>query len=80
MSVIPVDEPPAADGAANPRRFWRRLARALDAYFVDRSRRAMPAATLRRSKHEVDRCRRLMRKSPAMASVANIGSGRFARI
>jgi hypothetical protein len=79
MSVIPVDEPGAVTGAANPQRFWQRLAQALDAYFVDRSRRAMPAATLRRSKHEIDRCRRLMRKGRAMASVATISSRRFAR-
>ena len=48
MSVTPVDEAPG---------IWRRLAQALDAYFVDRTKRAVPEITLRRSKHEVARCR-----------------------
>jgi hypothetical protein len=80
MSLTLADEQSGAvDRAANPQRLWQRLARALDAYFVDRSRRAMPAATLRRSKHKIDRCRRLMRKSAATASAATISSRRLAR-
>ena len=64
MSVIPVDEPPGGTAAATKRGgFWRSLAQALDAYFVDRSRRAVSPNTLRRSKLDIDRCRRLMHKS-----------------
>lgn len=80
MRVIPVEEPAGAvNRAANPRRFWQRLACALDAYFVDRSRRAVSAAMLRRSKHEADRCRRLMHKSPVMAAAASVDGRRFVR-
>ncbi len=63
MSVIPVDEPPGARTDAAKRNFWQRLARALDAYFVDRTKRAVPEITLRRCKHDVDRLRRLMHKN-----------------
>ncbi len=68
MSVVPVDEPP---GVAATKRvgFWHRLAQTLDEHFAARSKRAVPAATLRRSKHDIDRCRRLMRKN-ALASVS----------
>lgn len=70
MSVIPVDEPPgAADRALKPPGFWRRLAQALDQLFVDRTRRAVPEHTLRRSRQELQRCRRLMLKG-ALAPVA----------
>jgi hypothetical protein len=62
MSVVPVDEPPGVR-AAKRESFWDRLARALDQHLADRSRREVPAATLRRSKHDIDRCRRLMRKN-----------------
>ncbi len=64
MSVIPVDEPPGARTISAQRSFWQRLARALDAYFVDRTKRAVPEITLRRCKHDVDRLRRLMHKNP----------------
>ncbi len=67
MSVVPVDEPPSVT-AAKRKGFWRRLAQTLDEHFAARSKRAVPAATLRRSKHDIDRCRRLMRKN-ALASV-----------
>ena len=61
MRVILVDKPPgAAGGSAKPRGFWQWLAQALDAYLVDRTRRAVPDATLRRSRHEIERCRRLI--------------------
>jgi len=51
------------NGAAQPKGFWRRLAQTLDAYFAERSKRAVPAITLRRSQHELARCRRLMHRS-----------------
>ena len=70
MSVIPVDEPPdVAERALKLPSFWQRLAQALDALFVDRTRRAVPEHTLRRSRHEIQRCRRLMLKG-APAPVA----------
>jgi hypothetical protein len=58
MSVISIDQ-------ARPPNFWQRLAEALDAYFVNRTKRAVPEAALRRSKHEVARCRRLMHRGVA---------------
>ena len=71
MRVIPVDKPPgAAGGSAKPRGFWQRLAQTLDDYLAERTKRAVPDATFRRSRHEIDRCRRLMLKgalSPAHA-------------
>ncbi len=73
MSVVPVDEPPgAARRAAKLSGFWQRLAQAIDEYFVDRTRRAVPEITLRRSKHEVARCRRLIHKSSLKPAEANI--------
>lgn len=61
MSAIPADDPPeAGDGEAPAQSFWGRLAEAVDAYFADRSRRVVPAATLRRSRHELARCRRVL--------------------
>ena len=69
MSAIPVNEAPEAVAAqARPAGFWQHLVRALDRYFVDRTKRAVPAVTLRRSKREIDRCRRLLHKN-AMAPV-----------
>ncbi len=59
MSVIAVDEPPGARHSS----FWGRLAQALDEYFADRTRRAVPEITLRRSKHDIDRLRRLMHRN-----------------
>ncbi len=73
MSVIPVDEPPGATSIAASRAgFWQRLMAALDQHFVDRSKRAVPAVTLRRSKRDMDRCRRLMRKAAAVPSEASL--------
>jgi hypothetical protein len=59
MSVAPVDEPQG---------IWQRLVRALDAYFVDRTKREVPGIILRRSRHEVARCRMLMLKLPQFRS------------
>jgi len=78
MSVIPVDEPPgAANRAAKPRGFWQRLAQALDEFFVDRTKRAVPEITLRRSKHDIARFRRLMHKSSAVRVEARLGGRRL---
>jgi hypothetical protein len=67
MSVISADEPPGAgNGAAKPEGFWQRLGQVLDAYVAEQSKRAVPAITLRRSKHELARCRRLMHRPNAV--------------
>jgi hypothetical protein len=70
MSVIPVNEPPG---------FWQRFAQALDAYFVDRTKRAVPEITLRRSKHEIARCRRLMHRQVAAPIKSSRGDSRVAQ-
>jgi hypothetical protein len=78
MSVLPIDERPgAAAGAPRREGFWQRLGQALDAYLADRSRRAVPATILRRSKHDIARCRRLMHRGSAIAAAANVGSRGF---
>jgi hypothetical protein len=74
------DMPGAANGAANPESFWQRFARALDGYLIDRSRQALPATTLRRSRRDIDRCRRLLHAAGMTAAQASIGSGRFPRM
>jgi hypothetical protein len=83
MRAIPADAPrTAAQGAAKPDGFWQRLAQALDAYFVDRTKWAVPDATFRRSRHEIDRCRRLMLKgalTPAHARVGYVSPHRTTR-
>jgi hypothetical protein len=66
MRGIAAIEPPAAgNGSAKPG-FWHRLALAVDAYLAQRTKKAVPTATLRRSKHEVARCRRLIRRRVAV--------------
>ena len=60
MSVLVADERSRAfEGAAKPG-FWQRLARALNASFANRSKRAMPVDALRRSRRGIERCRRLL--------------------
>ena len=62
MSVLAADELPRAfEGVVKPG-FWQRLARALDASFANRSKRAMPVDALRRSRRDIERCRRLLRR------------------
>lgn len=48
--------------AGKSRSFWQRLSQALDRFVVGRSQHLVPATVLRRSKHDLDRCRRLMPK------------------
>lgn len=61
MGVIPSDkEDRVANGAGKPLTFWQRIARALDGLAAQRSQKAVPAIALLRSKHDIDRCRRLM--------------------
>ena len=61
MRVFAVDDLTSAFEDAARRGFWRRLARALDAGLASRARRAIPVDALRRSRRDIDRCRRLMR-------------------
>ena len=79
MSVIPVDGPPGARAAAAQQSFWQRFAQALDAYFVDRTKRAVPEITLRRCKHDVDRLRRLMHKESMAPVGASMSRQRLAQ-
>jgi hypothetical protein len=67
MSVVPADEPSTASRATpKPERSWQRLSRAIDAYLAERVKKAIPAITLRRSRHEIMRCRRLMHRRVAV--------------
>jgi hypothetical protein len=62
MSVLAAHEMPSAfEGVMKPG-LWRRLARVLDASFANRSKRAMPIDALRRSRRDIERCRRLVRR------------------
>jgi hypothetical protein len=61
MSVVAVDDLPSACEGAAKTGFWQRLARALDASFANRSKRAMPVDAFRRSRRDIERCRRLLR-------------------
>jgi hypothetical protein len=64
MSVIPVDGTSSVSSSGQKSMgFWRRLALALDEYLVNRARGAVPQATLRRSRQDFERCRRLMHKA-----------------
>ena len=67
MSVIPAHElGGAANAAPKPESLWQGLSRAIDAYLADRTKKVIPAITLRRSRREIARCRRLMHKRVAM--------------
>ena len=78
MSVIPAHElGGAVDAAPKPESFWQKLSRAIDAYLAERTKKAIPAITLRRSRHEIERCRRLMRSRVAVA--ADTFRGRLTR-
>ena len=80
MSVIPADEPPGAALTAKRGSVWQRLAQSLDAYFVDRSKRAVPGITLRRSKYDIERCRRLMHRSSVAAVEASFSKASRHRV
>jgi hypothetical protein len=75
MSVIPVDEiPRSVYGTAKRDGFWQRFAQALDAYFANQTKRAVPEITLRRSKHEIARCHRLLRRAQAAPIKTSLGT------
>ena len=76
MRVVPVGEPSVAASIATKREgFWNRLAQALDRHFSDRSKRAIPPVMVRRSKHDIDRCRRMMRKNAFKQVLAPADAG-----
>ena len=83
MRAIIVDGlPGVARVAANRSDLWHRLAQALDRHFADRSKRAVPTVTLRRSRYDIERCRRLMHKNalaPIGAGLANMSHGGVTR-
>ena len=66
MSVLLVGELPRVFASAAKRHVWQRLARAVDAYCAQRSKRMVPGTALRRSRREMNRCRRLVRKPAAV--------------
>jgi hypothetical protein len=70
----------AASIATNSAGFWQRFARALDGYLRDRSRQALPATVLRRSRRDINRCRRLVHAAGVTAAVADIGNGRLTQM
>ena len=77
MSVFPIDGSPFVFAGAVKQGVWRRLAQAIDAYCIQRSKRIVPDVTLRRSKREIARCRQIMRKPSRMRieDAAGIGCG-----
>jgi hypothetical protein len=78
MSVIPADElGGAANAAPKPESFWQGLSRAIDAYLADRTKKVIPAITLRRSRREIARCRWLIRSRVAVP--AHTSRGRLTR-
>lgn len=90
MSAVSPDEPPgAAHRAAMPqgfrqkgfrqKGFWPKLAQALDTFFINRAKHAVPEIELRRSRYEIKRCRRLMlAAAPAEVTAAHAASRRTA--
>lgn len=78
MGVIAIDPASgAANRAAEPQTFWQRIVHALDRFVVCRSQRVVPAIILRRSKYDLDRCRRLMLQgsiSPVTATINSVPS------
>jgi hypothetical protein len=75
MSVLPINSAgESASRSAKSHELWQRLAHMLDRLVVSRTKRAVPESVLRRSKHDIDRCRRLMHDRSAGA--ADIGTNR----
>lgn len=61
MRVIAIDpEGATADQKTEPRTLWQRVAQLVDRCVVERSYRGIPTTTLRRSKYDLDRCRRML--------------------
>jgi len=60
----------AVSDLSNPSTFWKKVARILDQLVVNRSRDAVPRLLLRRSKHDYDRCRRLIRHGSVASTIS----------
>lgn len=70
MRVIPFDRDGAAGNKkAEPLTFWQRIAQLLDRCVVNRTYRGIPTTELRRSKYELNRCRRMLHGDAAPAVV-----------
>jgi hypothetical protein len=74
MSVLLVGEVPLITASAAKRGVRQRLARAVDAYCAQRSKRMVAGAALCRSRRDMNRCGRLVRK-PAAVRIED-GAGR----
>jgi hypothetical protein len=60
MGVVPFNKRRGAGKASALQTALQRIVRALDRLVVKRSRRVVPVIALRRSDHDVRRCRQLM--------------------
>jgi hypothetical protein len=61
MGVVPTNPArSAANDGSEPQTFWQRIVQSLDQLVINRSRQAVPAIALRRSKYEFARCRHLL--------------------
>jgi hypothetical protein len=67
MSVLAANDLTRSFVSAAKPGLWQRLSRALDASFANRSKRAMPVDAFRRSRRDIERCRRLLRGRPHAA-------------
>ena len=66
MSVLLVGEGPRVAAWAVKWSIWRRLARAVDACCARRSKQMVPGRALRRSRRDMNRCRRFVHKLVAV--------------
>jgi hypothetical protein len=82
MGVVPIDPArTAAKTKAEPLTFWQRIAQLLDRCMVNRSYRGIPTTALRRSKYDLNRCRRMLHGagSPAVIAIDDARSRRGVR-
>jgi uncharacterized protein (DUF608 family) len=50
-----------------PRRFWQRIAHAIDRFMAQRSQRAVSTPVLRQSREDIKRCHRLVSQASTIA-------------
>jgi hypothetical protein len=82
MRVIPFDpEGAAGSEKGEPLTFWQRIVQLLDRCVVNRTYRGIPTTALRRSKYELNRCRRVLHgdATPAVVVIDAARSRRAAR-
>jgi hypothetical protein len=75
-SILVKDGLSSANRGAISQTLWQRIARAFDNFVTRRSRQAVPATVLRRSRRDHDRCRRLMLRG----SISSRRGGGFERV